>query len=107
MANTWLTPTEEDKRTSDGPELRPLVDAPKLNEETEGSMWASLISNLRDAFNPVKQAPLKLESRPVENDLIVEEEGVFASLWSNIRDVFFPQKLPPLVLESKPIAVPD
>jgi len=70
-------------------------------------MWSSLISNLRDAFNPVKQAPLKLESRPVENDLIIEEEGVFASLWSSIQDVFFPKKLPPLQLESKPIAVPD
>jgi len=106
MANTWLTPTE-DSPTSEGPDLRPLDDAPKLNEETEGSMWASLISNLRDAFNPVKQAPLKLESRPVENDLIIEEEGILTSLRNSFRDVFFPEKLPPLVLESKPIAVRD
>ena len=106
MANTWLTPTE-DRPTNEGPALRPSIEAPKLNEETEGSMWASLVSNLRDAFNPVKQAPLKLESRPAENDLIIEEEGIFGSLMSSVRDVFFPEKLPPLVLESKPIPVRD
>lgn len=105
MANTWLTDNEP--RQDEGPVLRPGGEAPKLNEETEGSMWASLLENLRDAFNPVKQAPLKLDSQPVENDLIIEEEGVFRSLWSSIQDVFFPKKLPPLQLESKPIAVPD
>ena len=51
--------------------------------------------------------PLTLESKPAENDLILEEEGVFSSLWGSVRDVFFPKKLPPLVLESKPIAVID
>jgi protein TonB len=70
-------------------------------------MWTSLFSNLRDAFSTSKEAPLELESKPAENDLIIKEEGVFASLWSSIRDVFFPVKLPPLVLESKPIAVVD
>jgi protein TonB len=70
-------------------------------------MWTSLFSNLRDAFSTSKEAPLQLESKPAENDLIIKEEGVFASLWSSIRDVFFPVKLPPLVLESKPIAVVD
>src|SRR6185369_3690806 len=54
-----------------------------------------------------KQAPLKLESRPADNDLIVEEPGIFASLRDNVRDVFFPQKLPPLELQSKPVAVVD
>jgi protein TonB len=105
MANTWLTDNEP--RNDEGTVLLPGGEAPKLSEETEGSMWSSLLSNLRDAFNPVKQAPLKLESRPIENDLIIEEEGVFHSLWSSIQDVFFPKKLPPLVLESQPIAVPD
>ena len=105
MANTLLTPPETDPG-KEGPTLRP-AEAPQLNEETEGSMWASLFSNLRDVFNPVKEAPLVLESRPVENDMIIKEEGVFSSLWSSVRDVFFPQKLPPLVLESKPIAVVD
>lgn len=107
MANTVLTPPPDIDPRKEAPTLDASVEAPKLSEETEGSMWASLISNLRDLFNPVKQAPLKLESRPVENDLIIEEEGVFTSLKNSIRDVFFPEKLPPLVLESKPIAVVD
>ena len=106
MANIVLMSPEEDPR-NEGPTLHPAADAPKLNEETEGSMWASLFSNLRDAFNPKREAPLKLESRPADNDLIIEEEGVFASLKSSIRDVFFPEKLPPLQLESQPIAVVD
>jgi protein TonB len=70
-------------------------------------MWTSLFANLRDAFSTSKEAPLQLESQPVKNDLIIEEDGVFASLWGSVRDVFFPVKLPPLVLESKPIAVVD
>jgi protein TonB len=88
------------------PELHP-AEAPHLNEETEGSMWASLFGNLRDAFSTKKEAPLDLQSKPVETDLIIEEEGTIASLWSSVRDVFFPVKLPPLQLESKPIAVVD
>jgi protein TonB len=107
MANTVLTPPPEIDPRNEGPTLHPAAEAPKLNEETEGSMWASLFSNLRDAFNPKREAPLKLESRPADNDLIIEEEGVFASLKSSIRDVFFPEKLPPLQLESQPIAVVD
>lgn len=100
-----MTPPEIDpgKQT---PNLRP-ADAPHLVEETDGSMWSSLFSNLRDAFSSSKQPPLQLESRPADSDLILHEEGVFASLWSSIRDVFFPVKLPPLELESKPIAVVD
>ncbi len=70
-------------------------------------MWSSLFSNLRDAFGKTKEAPLVLESKPIESDLIIHEEGVFSSLWSSIRDVFFPPKLPPLVLESTPVAVVD
>lgn len=107
MANTVLIPPPEIDPRRETPILEPGVDAPKLNEETDGSMWASLLSNLRDLFNPVRQAPLKLESRPADNDLIIEEEGVFSSLWQSIRDVFFPEKLPPLELQSKPIAVVD
>jgi periplasmic protein TonB len=105
MANTVLTPPEIEPGKS-GPTLRP-ADAPHLNEETDGSMWASLFSNLRDALSGSKEAPLELESKPIANDLIIKEEGVFASLWSSVKDVFFPVKLPPLVLESTPIAVVD
>jgi protein TonB len=106
MANSMLTPPEIEPG-KESPTLRP-ADAPHLNEETEGSVWTSLFSNLRDVFSKTEEAPLVLESKPVEkNDLIIDEEGVFSSLWSSIRDVFFPAKLPPLVLESKPIAVVD
>ena len=105
MANTVLTPPGIEPGKS-GPTLRP-ADAPHLNEETDGSMWSSLFSNLRDAFSTSKEAPLQLESKPAESDFIIHEEGVFTSLWSSVRDVFFPVKLPPLVLESKPIAVVD
>jgi protein TonB len=105
MANTVLTPPEIDPEKK-GPALRP-ADAPHLNEETDGSMWTSLFSNLRDAFRSSKEAPLQLESKPADNDMIIHEEGVFSSLWSSVKDVFFPVKLPPLVLESKPIAVVD
>jgi periplasmic protein TonB len=107
MANTVLIPPPDTDPSKDVPQLQAFDKGPKLHEETEGSMWASLFSNLRDLFNPVKQAPLKLESRPADNDLIIEEEGIFSSLMSSIRDAFFPEKLPPLVLESKPIAVVD
>jgi periplasmic protein TonB len=88
------------------PRLRP-AEAPHLNEETDGSMWTSLASNLKDTFNTTKEAPLRLESTPAANDFIIQEEGVLSSLWGSIKDVFFPVKLPPLVLESKPIAVVD
>src|SRR5215475_10749788 len=107
MANIVLIPPPDTDPNKEEVTLPPAAEAPKLNEETEGSMWASLFSNLRDFFNPVKQAPLNLESRPADNDLIVEEQGLFASLRDNIRDVFFPQKLPPLELQSKPVAVVD
>lgn len=117
MANTLITPPEvgpgrENSKLSQSgePSLHPMQtteNGPRLNDETDGSMWSSLFSNLRDAFHTDKSAPLTLESKPAENDFILEEEGVFSSLWSSVRDVFFPRKLPPLVLESKPIAVVD
>lgn len=78
---------QKDEPQSESPILRP-ADAPDLSEETDGSMWASLVSNLRDVFSPSKEAPLQLESKPVETDLIIEQEGVFSSLWSSVRDVF-------------------
>ncbi len=106
MANTLLTPPPQVDGEKSAPALRP-ADAPHLNEETDGSMWSSLIANLKDAFSKSKEEPLQLESKPIKNDLIIQEEGVFSSLWSSVRDVFFPVKLPPLVLESKPIAVVD
>ena len=96
MANTLLTPPEIDPGKSDKRQFQGA--APRLNEETDGSMWSSLFSNLRDAFSTSKEAPLELESKPADNDFIIHEDGTFASLWSSVRDVFFPVKLPPLVL---------
>jgi periplasmic protein TonB len=106
MANSLLTPPPQVDPEKHAPTLRP-ADAPHLNDETDGSMWSSLIANLRDAFSKSTEEPLQLESKPAENDFIITEEGVFSSLWASIRDVFFPVKLPPLVLESKPIPVVD
>src|SRR5580693_8795453 len=105
MANSWLTtPTPDPDKPA--PTLRP-ADAPHLNEETDGSMWTSLIANLKDAFSKNKEEPLELLSKPAKSDFIIKDEGVLTSLWASVRDVFFPVKLPPLVLESKPIAVVD
>ncbi|MBB5315892.1 energy transducer TonB [Tunturibacter empetritectus] len=106
MANSLLTPPPQIDPEKQGPTLRP-ANAPNLNEETDGSMWSSFFANLRDAFSRSDETPLHLESRPADNDFIIEEEGVFASLLNSVRDVFFPVKLPPLVLESQPIAVVD
>jgi periplasmic protein TonB len=107
MANTFLPPSPEGDSEKKSPTLRPADEAPHLNEETDGSMWSSLIANLRDAFSKSTEEPLQLESKPVADAMMIKEEGVFTSLWSSVRDVFFPVKLPPLVLESKPIAVVD
>ena len=106
MANSLLTPPPQVDPDKPAPTLRP-ADAPHLNEETDGSMWTSLIANLRDAFSKSTEEPLQLESKPVADAMMIKEEGVFTSLWGSVRDVFFPVKLPPLVLESKPIAVVD
>jgi periplasmic protein TonB len=106
MPNSFLTPPPENDPEKKSPTLHP-ADAPHLNEETDGSMWTSLIANLKDAFSKSKEEPLQLESKPIATHLIIKEEGVFTSLWASVRDVFFPVKLPPLVLESKPIAVVD
>src|ERR1700723_4612134 len=107
MANSLLTPPPQVDPDKKAPTLHPAAEAPNLNEETDGSMWTSLVANLRDAFSKSKEEPLQLDSKPIKNDLIIEKQGVFASLWSSVRDVFFPVKLPRLVLESNPIAVVD
>ncbi len=107
MANSLLTPPPQVDPDKKAPTLHPAAEAPHLNEETDGSMWTSLIANLRDAFSKSNEEPLELQSKPVDNALIIKEEGVLTSLWASVRDVFFPVKLPPLVLESKPIAVVD
>src|SRR5580698_4571450 len=101
MGNQLLTPPELEPEKS-----RSQGEEPALLVETDGSIWSSLISNLRDAFSSSKQPPLQLTSEPDTNSDLVEtikEEPIWRSLWTNIQDVFFPKKLPPLELTSKPI----
>jgi protein TonB len=102
MGNQLLTP----------PELEPDITRPAEKEpdflfETSGSMWSSLISNLRDAFSSSKQPPLQLSSKPVAVEDLEVEESVWKSLGTSLHDVFFPKKLPPLELTSQPLAVED
>jgi len=102
MGNQLLTP----------PELEPDITRPTEKEpdflfETSGSMWSSLISNLRDAFSSSKQPPLQLSSKPVAVEDLEVEESVWKSLGTSLHDVFFPKKLPPLELTSQPLDVED
>ena len=36
-------------------------------------MWTSFFANLRDAFSKSNEAPLQLESKPVDSDMVIEE----------------------------------
>ena len=87
MGNELLTPPELEPG-----KLRPQEEEPALLLEVDGSMWKSLLSNLRDAFSSSKQPPLQLTSQPVEDSDITEslkDESVWKSLWANIGDVLF------------------
>jgi TonB family protein len=100
MGNDLLTPPEEIAQ-------RPVEAEPELLREADGSMWTSLIANLRDAFSSPKQPPLELSSQPVAVENATDVEPVWKTLWTSIQDLFFPKKLPPLELTSQPIAVSD
>ena len=99
MGNQLLTPPELEQ---DRPQK-----SPKLLVEADGSMWTSLLSNLRDAFSSPKQAPLQLSSQPVAVRDAFIEEPVWKTLATSVQDLFFPKKLPPLELTSTPVAVAD
>ncbi|RRA47179.1 energy transducer TonB [Acidipila sp. EB88] len=75
MSPELLTPTEEaETRTGrlDHTELMPAG--------TEGSVWESLVSNLRDVFRPEKLPPLVLTSTPVEvKDPFAEKRSPLSS----------------------------
>jgi TonB family protein len=107
MSYQLLTPPELDPEKLAGRSLPASEEEPQLLVETDGSMWASLVANVRDVFAPVKQPPLQLTSQPVANDLIVEEAPVWKTLVASVQDLLFPRKLPPLQLTSKPVAVAD
>jgi TonB family protein len=100
MGNQLLTPPEEAVR-------RPVQAEPELLHEADGSMWTSLLANVRDAFSSPKQPPLELSSTPIAVADPTRTEPVWTTLWNSVRDIFFPQKLPPLELTSKPVAVVD
>lgn len=101
MDNQVLTPPD---LAPDEAHVEPQTE---LLHEADGSMWGSLVSNLRDAFVSSKQPPLQLTSQPAAQDLIIREEPIWSSLVNGVRDVFFPKKLPPLELTSTPIPVKD
>lgn len=100
MGNQLLTPPDETAQ-------RPVEHQPELLHEADGSMWASLIANVRDAFSTPKQPPLELSSQPVATVDPTQVEPMWKTLSNGIHDLFFPTKLPPLELTSKPIPVPD
>jgi periplasmic protein TonB len=100
MGNQLLTPPEESAQ-------RPVEDEPQLLHEADGSMWTSLLANLRDAFSSPKQPPLELSSRPIAVDDPTRVDSVWKTLGASIQDLFFPKKLPPLELTSKPVPVLD
>jgi len=107
MSYQLLTPPELDPDKVAHQGLSAGADEPRLLVETEGSMWASLVANLRDTFAPVKQAPLELTSKPAEDTLSIREEPIWKTLSTNVQDFLFPRKLPPLQLTSTAIPVAD
>jgi TonB family protein len=101
MGNQLLTPPEEETAH------RPVAEEPELLYEADGSMWTSLLANLRDAFSSPKQPPLELSSRPIAVEDPTDVEPIWKTLANSIQDLFFPKKLPPLELTSKPVEVVD
>jgi TonB family protein len=76
MSNEVLTPPELDSQptrvVNDHTSLLPL--------DAEGSIWTSLVENLRDVFRPQKLPPLELTSKPVPvADLLAEKRGPLSS----------------------------
>jgi periplasmic protein TonB len=103
MGNPVMTTPDKEPQ-----EERQLIeDSSTVLQETDGSIWSSLISNLRDAFSSSKQAPLELTSKPVEVGETVPVEPIWQEIWHNLKDRFFPEKLPPLELTSQPVEVVD
>jgi periplasmic protein TonB len=107
MSYQLLTPPELDPDKLANQGLPAGAEEPRLLVETEGSMWSSLVANLRDVFSPVKQAPLELTSQPAEDTLSIREEPIWKTLSTNVQDFLFPRKLPPLQLTSTAIPVAD
>ena len=84
MSNDLLTPTDEAmsqqaSRRLDHTELLPIG--------AEGSVWESLISNLRDVFRPVKLPPLELTSTPiaVKDPMAVERSKLSSAISTGVH----------------------
>ncbi len=76
MSNPVLTPPEVDTQ----PARLPNDHTSLLPVDAEGSVWTSLVSNLRDVFNPPKLPPLELTSTPIPvPDLLAEKRGPLSS----------------------------
>ena len=91
------------------PKTQQSQDEPQLwrNIGQREAFWSSLYANLREAFFPVKRAPLQLQSKPIPVADPFAEESLWISVRNDFRDLLFPAKLPPLQLESHEIAVRD
>jgi periplasmic protein TonB len=104
MGNQLLTPPELD------PGKQPQEDEQEPIEElfeADGSMWTSLVSNVREAFSSKKQAPLQLSSQAIDVVDPMAQPPIWKEVRDNVLDVFFPRKLPPLDLTSKPVDVKE
>lgn len=103
MGNQVLTPPELEtpNETQTGERQRELL------LEADGSIWTSLIANLRDAFSSAKQPPLELSSKAIDVVDPLQQPPIWKEMLGGLQDAFFPKKLPPLDLTSKPIPVKD
>lgn len=103
MGNELLTPPEVEAAKAVGAADK----EPELLIEADGSMWSSLIANLRDAFSSPKQPPLELTSHAVAVRDPLQQEPIWKEMVGTLQDAFFPRKLPPLELTSTPIPTRD
>lgn len=76
MSNDVMSPPEEEL----GSQSSRLDHTQLLPVEAEGSIWESLLSNVRDVFSPAKLPPLVLTSTPVAvKDILAEDRSPVSS----------------------------
>ncbi len=80
MSNDLLTPPKVETTAT----ARPQNDHTSLLPlEAEGSIWTSLVENVRDVFQPKKLPPLELTSTPIPvEDLLAEKRGPLSRILS-------------------------
>ncbi len=103
MGNPVMSAPEKEPQQ----EKHPIEDSSTVLQETDGSIWSSLLGNLRDAFSSSKQAPLELTSQPVAVEAPLDSGSILGGMWQNLKETLFPEKLPPLELTSQPVEVTD